>query len=159
MRIAFALLSLPLIAFPAWAQGMPLNPRQVGELFCASTLADDMGPIEAILTPKLVDMVATAWDNDATYKAVHPEENSPLWHGLPWHGFSKVVDGCSVGALDIGEDKASVAVNYSISNFPDGNYTDLIQLERIKIGSSPVAVWRVADMEFADEQGTLTHAL
>lgn len=159
MRLPIVLAALASFTLPASAQMVIISPEQIGQIFCIGSIGNDMAPIEAMLTPKLDELVAKAWDNNDAFVAAHPDEKSPLGEGLPWHGFTDYADGCTVGTVVIAKDKAIVPINYTFSKFPEANYTDLIKLERLELYLNWGTVWRIADLEYADDQGTLTKAL
>lgn len=160
MNLPAALAALLLAAGinSAHAETLTFTPDQVGDIFCISTLADDMSQIEGgLLTPALVDAITIAETRNAQFESQHPGDKPPLGDGLPWRSYPDFADSCTVGAVTLADDAtaASVEINYSFKADPAANYTDTLQLKQT---TGTDRFYQVDDIEQVDGQ-SFTSAL
>lgn len=149
---------LAMLAQTAAAQDyITLTPEQVGQIFCISMLGNDMAAVEAILTPELAAAIAAAKTQDAAYEKDHPGDKPPLGDGIPWQNVPDYAATCTVGAVTLMMDEASVEIAHGFPEYPDGNFTDRLKL-RLAPDAMGEKVWRIDDVAYADEE-TLTVAL
>lgn len=138
-----ALFLLPGAAFAAEA-----TPADFGATFCKASLANDMAPVEAALTPDLASVIAAAETKNAEIQAAAPDEKPPLGDGLPWRSWPDFADGCEVGAITEEAGKTLVEIRYSFKTSPDANYADHIVLIPAA-GSSDS--WQLDDVKLIDD--------
>ena len=122
-----ALLPLVMLAsLPARAQDerVIMSPEQIGQIFCISSLGNDMGPAFALLTPDLATVITSAQERNNAFELEHPGEKPPLGDGLPWRTWQDYADGCAVGTVDLSDGLARVAIDYSFSDSPEANYSN-----------------------------------
>lgn len=151
MRHLALLGSVPLlfaISLPAQAQMITITPEQIGQIFCIGSIANDMAPVEALLTP---DLKATIVDAQARSDAIHaatPDEKPPLGDGIPWRSQPEYADGCVVS--EISADGAVVTISYTFSGYPDGSYSNDLWLERVVMQEGYDPVWRISEIDLGD---------
>ncbi|MDB5536888.1 MAG: hypothetical protein JWQ65_1763 [Devosia sp.] len=153
-----AALLLAISLTTARAETLTFTPDQVGDIFCISTLADDMSQIEAgLLTPELVEAITIAETRNAQFESQHPGDKPPLGDGLPWRSYPDTADSCTIGAVTLSDDAtaASVEINYSFKAEPSANYTDTLQLNQT---TGTDRFYQLDDIEQLDAQ-TFTTAL
>lgn len=150
--------TLSLLSTPAFAQMITLSPARIGEIFCIARLGNDMAPVEGLLTAGLAAAIAEAQlQNDAIQKA-HPDEKPPLGDGIPWQSFQDYADQCKAGAATLMMDDAVVPVDFAFTDYPDANFTDLLQLRLVDDPTAGSKVWRIDNVAYANA-GDLRAAL
>lgn len=155
------LASLPLIllaSLPAHAQMVTITPTQIGEIFCIGSLGNDMAPVEALLTPEFTAAIAEAYATNDAYEAAHPGDKPPLGDGVPWRSWQDYADGCTVGAIQVQADFATVEVDYSFAAEPAANYTNTLMLKPVVIQPGMQPFWRIDDV-LLDEVYTTRRSL
>ena len=144
---------LPLLlvsALPAQAQMVTITPDQIGQIFCIGSLANDMAPVEALLTPDLRAVIEEAWVNNAAFEAANPGDKPPLGDGLPWRTWPDYADGCTVADGEVEREAASVVINYSFADAPDANYSNFLLLKPVTMAEGAEIVWRIDDIDLRD---------
>ncbi|MEO5807273.1 hypothetical protein [Devosia sp.] len=160
MRLPLAIAAFAALALPASAQMITLSPDQVGQIFCIGSVGNDMSPVEAaLLTPDLQKAIAAAWAKSDAYEKANPGDMPPLGDGVPWRTAPDYADGCTVGAVAITGDTATVPLNYTFKDYPDANYTDTLDLRKVVVETGFDPYWRIDNIEYAEKPGTLTQAL
>lgn len=137
---------------PAFAQDLGpiiMSPAQIGEIFCISRIGNDMAPVEGLLTPELQEIIGNAWSANGAYEEEYPGEKPPLGDGLPWQAWPDYAPICQVGAVTIEGNKASVALNYAFPDYPEGNFTDTLQLVLVD-AETGFTVWRIDNITYAE---------
>lgn len=144
---------LPLLlvsALPAQAQMVTITPDQIGQIFCIGSLANDMAPVEALLTPDLRAVIEEAWVNNAAFEVANPGDKPPLGDGLPWRTWPDYADGCTVADGEVEREAASVVINYAFADAPDGNYSNFLLLKPVTMADGAEIVWRIDDIDLRD---------
>lgn len=138
---------LPFVLFtsmPAQAQMVVISPEQIGQIFCISSLGNNMGPALALLTPDLAAAITSAQERSNAFQLEHPGEKPPLGDGIPWRSWQDYADGCVVGPVERDEYRARVTIDYSFTAFPEANYTNhLVVLMQDD-------VWAIDDIDLGD---------
>lgn len=159
MKRALSLLPLCLLAaVPAQAQMVSITPEQIGQIFCIGSLANDMAPVEALLTPDLTASIEVALARNSTIQAERPDEKPPLGDGLPWRTWPDYADGCTVGAISVDAGSASVVIDYSFAQYPQSDYSNKLMLEPVKVDPQRDPAWRIDDIDLG-EGNTLRTAI
>lgn len=149
-HLAFALPFVLLSGLPAQAQMITITPEQVGQIFCIGSLGNDMTPVEALLTPQLMDTVARAWASDIEFEAANPGEKPPLGDGLPWRTWQDYADTCVVGEIHIGSGLASVEIRYGFTEAPEANYSNKLLMIPVEIEKGLPEFWRIEDIDLGE---------
>src|SRR5262245_41053361 len=111
--IVFTALLLSLgLAGPAMAQPIPINPQQVGQIFCISRVGNDMAPVDGLLTPGLASAIAAAEDKNTVWEKANPGDKPPLGDGIPWQSWPDYAANCDVGDVKTIADHAQVGIHY-----------------------------------------------
>ena len=153
-----ALLSLPtllLAAVPAQAQlqMVTITPEQIGQIFCISSLGNDMTPAHAMASEGLQSLIAFSFERSNEFELANPGEKPPLGDGLPWRTFPDYADGCSVGPATVADFVARVPITYSFSDYPDADYTnELILLPAYYEVEGDPLIWRIDDIDLGEGQ-------
>ncbi|MBJ3783523.1 hypothetical protein [Devosia sediminis] len=152
MRHPTALLPLILLtAIPAQAQMVTITPEQVGQIFCISSLGNDITPAYSMLSEGLESEIARASERNLQFEIDNPGEKTPLGDGLPWRTSPDYADGCEVGEVTVKDFVARVPIHYSFSDYPAGNYTDhLILLPAYYEVEGDPLIWRIDDIELSN---------
>lgn len=146
-----------LLALPAWAQPVTLEPEQIGQIFCIARLGNDMAPVEALLTAELATAIVEAREKNDELATANPDEKPPLGDGIPWQAFPDYADSCTVGTSIYMMDEATVAIAYAFTDYPDAAFTDTLHLKLVD-GPDGWTVWRIDDIAYATD-GDLRTAL
>ena len=156
MRNAITLITLPLVlsALPAQAEMISITPEQVGEIFCISSLGNDMTPAGAMMTDDLRSVVDDAFERSNAYQLAHQGEKPPLGDGVPWRTLPDYADGCTVGEATIKDLVATVPINYTFSRYPEANYTNALILLPSYPENGPPYIWRIHDVGLGDGNTT-----
>ena len=145
---AFGILPLlALTALPARAEMVTITPAQVGEIFCISSLGNDMTPAGAMLTDDLTSLIENAFKRSNEYLDTHQGEKPPLGDGVPWRSLPDYADGCTVGETTVRDQVATVVINYTFSEFPDANYANALILVPSYPENGPPYIWRIHDVD------------
>lgn len=147
------LLAASLTALPAFADdtGMvTVKADQIGQIFCISRVGNDEAVIEGLISPDLRKAIADAEAKDDAYAKKYPDEKPPLGDGLGWQSSPDYADKCDVGLVTLSKSDARVELNYSFTDYPDGNYTDTLILKRIPQEGFDVGFWRIDDVIYPD---------
>lgn len=148
---AFGLLPFALLAaLPAQAQMITLSPEQIGQIFCISSLGNDMAPVEGLLSEDLGAVVDLAFKQNAEFEAAHPGDKPPLGDGLPWRSYQDYADGCTVGEGVMERESATVAINYTFSDYPDADYSNELRLLPAHFIDGEPPIWRIDDIGLGD---------
>ena len=153
MRHLSAAAILPLIllsTLPSHAQMATIAPEGIAEIFCISSLGNDMAPVEALLSSELKGLVAEAWARNAAFEAAHPGDKPPLGDGLPWRTWPDYADGCTFGEGMVERESASITITYSFSEAPDANYSNDLLLVPATTADGASPVWRIDDIDLGD---------
>jgi hypothetical protein len=157
MRRAVLALALIVLAPAVAAQDyIKLTPEQVGQIFCIATLGNDMAPVEALLTPDLAAAIEDAEAKDTAYEEQHPGDKPPLGDGIPWQDAPDYAADCTVGAVSLQSDEATVAISHGFPEYPKGNFTDIL---RLKLVSDPLLderLWRIDNISYASKSDLRT---
>jgi hypothetical protein len=144
---------LPLLVIstlPAQAQMVTITPDQIGQIFCIGSLANDMAPVEGLLTPDLRAVIEEAWVKNAAFEAANPGDKPPLGDGLPWRTWPDYADGCTVSDGEVEREAASVVINYTFTDAPDANYSNFLLLKPATMADGAEIVWRIDDIDMGD---------
>lgn len=161
MRHLTTIAILPLVlltALPAQAQMVTLEPEQIGQIFCISSLGNDMAPVEALLTPDLSAAIAEAYAVSDAHAAANPGDKPPMGDGVPWRSWQDYADGCTVSAGLTEADHATVEIAYSFATEPAANYSNTLVLKPVVITEGMQPFWRIDDIALG-EGYTLRQAL
>jgi hypothetical protein len=153
MRHAITLTTLPLLllsALPAQAEMISITPEQVGEIFCISSLGNDMTPASAMLSDDLRWDIDRASERSDAYQLAHPGDKPPLGDGLPWRTFPDYADGCTVGEATVKDLMATVVINYTFSEYPEANYSNSLILLPSYGENGPPYIWRIHDIDLGE---------
>ena len=153
MRYAITLATLPLLilsTLPAQADMITITPEQVGEIFCISSLGNDMTPAGAMLTDDLKAVIDDAFERSNAYELAHPGDKPPLGDGLPWRTFPDYADGCTVGEATVKDLMATVVINYTFSEYPEANYSNALILLPSYPENGPPYFWRIHDVDLGE---------
>jgi hypothetical protein len=153
MRHAITLATLPLLllsALPAQAEMISITPEQVGEIFCISSLGNDMTPTGAMLTDGLKSVIDDAFERSNAYELAHPGDKPPMGDGVPWRTYPDYADGCTVGEATIKDLVATVPINYTFSEYPEANYSNNLILLPSYPENGPPYIWRIEDVDLGD---------
>lgn len=154
-RIAsFALL----LSAPAFAQSPAITPEQLGEIFCLARVADDMAPVDGLLTPGLRAAIAEAAEKNADIAARYPDEKPPLGDGVPWSSWPDYSPDCAPGAAELMMDEARIAISYRFPDEPAADYTDYLWLRLVDEPLTNRRVWRIDNLAYGTD-GDLRTAL
>jgi len=144
----FSLLPFTLfLVLPSQAQMVTISPEQIGQIFCIGSLGNNMAPVEALLSPDLQSVIATAWEMNAGYEAAHPGDKPPLGDGLPWRSYPDYADDCTVGAIADDATRTTVEIRYAFKDYPEANYVDQIVLAP---AADQSAAWEIDDINLVD---------
>jgi len=134
-RLFIAMVALAAASAPAHA--LSLTGVQVGEIFCAGRLSDDMAPVEAILTPELKAAIAEAEAKNAEIEKAEPGDKPPLGDGIPWQTAPDYAPRCSVVGMSGTAEHPQVVLFYQFPDQPTANWSDRLELtfvdERLRI--------------------------
>jgi hypothetical protein len=148
---AIAVVPILLVSsLPVHAQQITLSPEQVGEIFCISSLGNDMAAAEALLSYELAEIVAVARAQSEAFEAANPGEKPPLGDGLPWRSWPDYADGCTVSDMLMERESADVEISYSFSATPDANYTNTLRLRPASFADGAEPIWRIDDIDLGD---------
>lgn len=136
---------------PAMAQSPGLAPEQLGQIFCLSRIASDMGPIEGLLTAGLETAIAEAEARNAEIAAQHPDEKPPLGDGIPWQAWPDYAAQCEASPAELMMDEARVAISYQFPEAPDANFTDHLLLRLVDEPQTGQRVWRIDNLAYATD--------
>jgi hypothetical protein len=145
--LAFAGLALTLTTLPAAAQMVTISPQQIGQIFCISRLANDMAPVQGLLTPALTQAIADAEKSNADWEARNPGEKPPLGDGIPWQTWQDYAPECTVGAPG---PQGSAELHYHFPDAPDADFVDTLLLVRVEDPSIGQPVWRIDNVKYSD---------
>ncbi len=149
-RLATAIAAL-LVHAPAMAQSPGLTPEQVGQIFCLSRTASDVGPIMGLLTPDLSAAIAEAEARNAEIAAQHPDEKPPLGDGIPWQAWPDYAEKCEAGTAELMMDEARIAIRYDFPETPHAEYTDHLSLRLVDDRETGLRVWRIDNIAYATD--------
>jgi len=158
MRLITTGFILSALCLPAAAQEITISPEQIGQIFCISRLGNDMAPVEGLLTSDLTAAIADAEIRNDAIQQAHPDEKPPLGDGIPWQAFPDYADQCRPGAVTLMMDEATVAIDYAFKDYPEANFTDLLQLRLVDNPTGGSRRWRIDDIAYAND-GDLRTAL
>jgi hypothetical protein len=108
-----------------------MTPVQLGQIFCAGRLANEMTPVRALLTPDLGKVIAAAEAKNAEIQKQHPDEKPPLGDGIPWQGAADHPPQCNPVGLTGTYDTPEVVLSYSFPDQPASDWTDNLMLKFI----------------------------
>lgn len=157
--LALAGLTLALTTLPAAAQMVTISPAQIGQVFCIARLGNDMAPVVGLVTPALAQAIADAEKKNAEWAAKNPGEKPPLGDGIPWQTFQDYAPQCAAGNVEPAMDEAWVDLNYAFPDAPDANFTDRLHLFQVEDQTVGAAVWRIDNVEYANDAGDLRSTL
>lgn len=140
MRRIILVATLMLSVAPVLAA--PTTPTDFGALFCRASLADNMAPIEALLTPELTDIAHHALDLNDEIQAAYPDEKPPLGDGLPWRSWTDAASTCVVEGIREGSPETRVTIRYGFADAPGADYSDTLLITDLGGGN-----WRLTDIE------------
>jgi hypothetical protein len=144
---------LPLLlvsALPAQAEMVTITPEQVGEIFCISSLGNDMTPAGAMLTDDLKAVIEDAFERSNAYQLAHQGDKPPLGDGVPWRTLPDYADGCTVGEASVKDLMATVVINYTFSEYPEANYSNSLVLLPSYPENGPPYFWRIHDVDLGE---------
>lgn len=153
MRLVTTVALLPLILVSgrsAAAETITLSPDQIGQIFCISSLGNDMAPVEALLSADLAAIVADAWLKNAAFEAASPGDKPPLGDGLPWRTWPDYADGCTVTDGDVTPEAATALINYSFAGAADANYINTLRLTPATLADGVTLAWRIDDIDLGE---------
>jgi hypothetical protein len=153
MRHATAVGLVPLIllsALPVHAQMITLSPEQIGQIFCIAGLGNDMAPVEGLLSDDLKTVVDMAWEQNTAFELANPGDKPPLGDGLPWRTYPDYADGCTVGEGVMERESATIAINYTFSDYPDANYSNELTLLPAHFIDGEPPIWRIDDIDLGE---------
>ncbi len=153
MRYVAAIGMLPVIllaSLPAQAQMVTITPEQIGQIFCISSLGNDMSPTGAVLADDLASLIDNAFARSNEYEIAHPGDKPPMGDGVPWRTFPDYADGCTVGEASVRDLVATVVINYTFSEYPDANYSNSLILLPDYPENGPPYIWRIDDIDLGD---------
>ena len=155
MRHLTATAILPLLlvsSMPAHAQMATIEPEQIAEIFCISSVGNNMAPVEALFSSDLQALVAEAWEKNAAYEAANPGDKPPLGDGLPWRTWPDYADGCTAGEGVAEREMAHVDVTYTFSEAPDATYSNTLVLRPATFVDGANLEWRIDDIDLGEGQ-------
>lgn len=144
---------LPLVllsTLPTHAQMPTIEPEGIAQIFCISSLGNDMAAVEALLSNELEDLVAEAWAKNAAFEAAHPGDKPPLGDGLPWRTWPDYADGCTFGEGMAERESAYITITYTFSEAPDASYSNDLMLVPAKFADGAPLVWRIDDIDLGE---------
>lgn len=150
LTIAGILSLLLLSAVPARAEMVTITPEQIGQIFCISSLGNDMTPAGSVLTDDLMALIDNAFERSNQYLTTHPGDKPPMGDGVPWRTWPDYADGCTVGEATIRDLVATVVINYTFSDYPEANYSNALILLPSYPENGPPYVWRIHDVDLGD---------
>jgi hypothetical protein len=137
------------LAVPAAAQDAGLTPEQLGEIFCISRLAGDLGALEGLMTVGLEQAIADAEAQNSAIAAASPDEKPPLGDGIPWAAYPDRPSSCAIGEPQWMMDEARLEITYEFDNAPDAGFSDTLLLQLVERTNAPKA-WRIDNVAFAN---------
>ena len=151
---AFALL----LTTPSLAQSPGITPEQLGEIFCLARVADDMGPIDGLLTPELRTAIAEAEAANAVAAAEAPDDKPPLGDGIPWSSWPDYAPICTPRAAELMMDEARIPIGDGFPDSPHADYVDYLWLRLVDGPLTNRRVWRIDNLAYGTD-GDLKSAL
>lgn len=139
------------LATPAFAQSPAITPGQIGEIFCLARIADDMAPVEGLMTPGLKAAIAEAEAANAAIVAAAPDDKPPLGDGIPWSSWPDYAPRCTPQAAELMMDEARVPIGYRFPDEPTADYTDYLWLRLVDEPLTNRRVWRIDNLAYATE--------
>ena len=159
LKLPITAAMVAMMILPAYARMVTITPTQIGEIFCIGSLGNDMVPVEALLTPEFSQAISDAWNKNARIEAAAPGEKPPLGDGLPWRSWTDYADSCEVTDASVNGDEARVGLWYGFAASPEANYGNTLILRRTAAEAGAPAVWRIDNIDFGADGGTMRQSL
>lgn len=159
MKLALMAMALTALVLPANAQMVTLTPEQIGEIFCMASIGNDMAPVTALLTADMAAAISDAVSRNDASIAAAPGDKPPLGDGLPWRSQPDYAHKCEVMSATVSVPHATVELRYSVSGAPDTSYINALNLRQVEVETGLPAFWRIDDIDFQADGGTMRQAL
>ncbi|MDR3472525.1 MAG: hypothetical protein P4M09_12670 [Devosia sp.] len=126
-RLLLCLAILSSVAPMPPALAANLTAAQLGEIFCIGRLANEMAPLETLLTADLARRIADAEARNAAFVAAHPGKRAPLADGVPWQGKPAYARECQMVGMSGTAEVPLAVIAYGYAD-PAQNFSDRLEL-------------------------------
>lgn len=139
--LAFFLASKPILA------GDAMDTFHLAASFCSFVQNGKIGStVEKLATPALAEAIDRAMARNAAIQAGAPDEKPPLGDGIPWTSWPDRPNGCTIDAITVSGERASLPISYGFADASIAPFTDTLVLQRTPGGR------RIDDVMFVDGQ-------